>query len=57
MNSIDNMSRQEMNKRLVEIMGLVIAEWESDPLSVQCFDLNLVAEARELWKKRQLTDM
>lgn len=38
---------------LVEVALMVIAEWESDPTSVQCFDLRLVKKAIELkteWK-------
>jgi hypothetical protein len=45
--------RFEIDHRLMEIMGLVIAEWESDPMSVQCFDLRIVAEARALWGERK----
>jgi hypothetical protein len=45
--------RFAIDDRLMQIMGLVIAEWESDPMSVQCFDLRLVREARSLWKERQ----
>lgn len=45
--------RFEIDDRLLEIMGLVVAEWESDPMSVQCFDLRIVAEARALWAERK----
>jgi hypothetical protein len=30
------------------VLDLIVAEFESDPMSVQCFDLRLVARAREL---------
>jgi len=43
-----------IDDRLLQIMGLVIAEWESDPMSVQCFDLRIVNEAKELWAERKL---
>ena len=43
-----------IDDRLLQIMGLVIAEWESDPMSVQCFDLRIVNEAKELWTERKL---
>ena len=43
-----------IDDRLLQIMGLVIAEWESDPTSVQCFDLRIVNEAKELWTERKL---
>lgn len=32
----------------LKILRLVVAEWESDPMSVQCFDLRLVEQAKEL---------
>lgn len=43
----------EIGMRLCEIMDIVNAEWQSDPQSVQCFDLRLVNEANELLKERQ----
>ena len=45
--------RFEIDDRLLEIMGVVIAEWESDPMSVQCFDLRIVEEAKRLWTERK----
>ena len=30
----------------LEIFKLVVAEWESDPMSVQCFDLRIVERAK-----------
>lgn len=45
--------RFEIDARLMEIMGIVIVEWESDPASVQCFDLNIVREAKSLWEERK----
>lgn len=35
-------------RRAWEILSLVVAEWESDPMSVQCFDLRIVNEAKKL---------
>jgi hypothetical protein len=34
-----------LKRRAIEILGIVNAEWQSDPQSVQCFDLRLVKEA------------
>ncbi len=45
--------RFEIDDRLLEIMGLVIAEWQSDPMSTQCFDLRIVGEAVSLWEERK----
>lgn len=30
----------------LDIFKLVVAEWESDPMSVQCFDLRIVEKAK-----------
>lgn len=32
----------------LEIFKLVVAEWSSDPMSVQCFDLRIVEKAKYL---------
>ena len=32
----------------LENFKLVVAEWESDPMSVQCFDLRIVERAKYL---------
>ena len=45
--------RFQIDRRLLEIMGLVVAEWKSDPASVQCFDLRVVQEAGDLWEERK----
>jgi len=37
--------RIELEDRALEIFKLVVAEWKSDPMSVQCFDLRIVREA------------
>lgn len=49
--------RFKIDARLLEIMGLVISEWESDPMSVQCFDIRIVNEARTLWTERENTPL
>jgi hypothetical protein len=38
----------KFESELLEIMRLVIAEWKSDPMSVQCFDLRIVERAKYL---------
>ncbi len=45
--------RFEINMRLVELMEIVEAEWSSDPMSVQCFDLRIVAETKALLAERE----
>lgn len=40
-----------LEKDCLRLLGLVVAEWESDPLSVQCFDLRIVEEAKHVVKR------
>lgn len=37
--------RIELEDQALEIFKLVISEWKSDPMSVQCFDLRVVQKA------------
>ena len=32
----------------VELLGLVVSEWNSDPLSIQCFDARIVKRSKEV---------
>lgn len=41
-------ARWKLQHRAVELLGLVVAEWKSDPMSVQCFDLRIVEEAKQV---------
>lgn len=34
-----------LRREAVRLLGLVVAEWSSDPQSVQCFDLRIVSKA------------
>lgn len=38
----------DLKREAVELLGLVVAEWNTDPNSVQCFDLRIVQRAREV---------
>jgi len=38
--------RFALEKEAFKILGLVVAEWKSDPMSVQCFDLRIVERAK-----------
>ncbi len=35
------------------LLDLIVCEWNSDPMSVQCFDLRLVERAKECIRKRR----
>lgn len=41
----DMEAKWALEKRAFEIFKLIVAEWKSDPQSVQCFDLRIVHEA------------
>lgn len=38
--------RIRFENEALEIFKLVVSEWESDPMSVQCFDLRIVERAK-----------
>ena len=38
----------KLKARALQIFSIIVNEWESDPMSVQCFDLKIVNEARKL---------
>jgi len=46
----------QLNRDAWRLLDLVVAEWESDPLSVQCFDLRIVEEAKQAVKRRREID-
>jgi hypothetical protein len=48
----DRARNREIERRLSEIMGTVVGEWVSDPMSVRCFDLRIVNEAKALVAER-----
>lgn len=37
-----------LQREAIELLKLVVAEWQSDPMSVQCFDLRTVNRATEV---------
>ena len=43
----------ENERRALAVLALIVAEFESDPMSVQCFDLRTVAEAKEVIAERK----
>lgn len=36
----------DLDREAWRILDLVVAEWNSDPMSVQCFDLRIVERAK-----------
>lgn len=45
-----------LRREAVTLLGHVVAEWNSDPQSVQCFDLRLVNRAKEVLKRLKTVD-
>ncbi len=41
------------DKRVWQLLDIIAAEWQSDPMSVQCFDARIVVESIELVKRRK----
>ena len=46
----------KLDQRVWELLDLIVAEWESDPSSVACFDLELVIEAKLIIQRRKELD-
>lgn len=48
----------ENDKEAMRVLDLIVAEFNSDPMSVQCFDLRVVERSKEVirnqreWEKR-----
>lgn len=45
--------QQDADKRVWELMDIICSEFQSDPMSVQCFDLRVVDEAIKLVRDRK----
>lgn len=62
MNELTPKAQREMEeawnlrREAIIILGHVVAEWESDPQSVQCFDLRLVARSKEVLERLKTID-
>ena len=46
----------ELNREAWHLLALVVMEWTSDPMSVQCFDLRIVERAKQAIKRRREID-
>lgn len=49
------MTASELKDRAAQLLDITVSEWKSDPMSVQCFDLRIVNEAKVIVAK--LRDM
>jgi hypothetical protein len=47
----------KLRREAVLLLGHVVAEWESDPMSVQCFDGRLVRRSGEVLKRLKELDL
>lgn len=46
----------DLNREAWRLLDLIVAEWNSDPMSVQCFDLRIVEQAKTAVKRRKEID-
>lgn len=44
---------RENEQDAMRVLNLIVAEFESDPMSVQCFDLRVVQRAKDVITKRK----
>ena len=44
----------DLNREALTLLDLIVAEWNSDPMSVQCFDLRIVERARYVVARMKL---
>lgn len=47
----------DLRREAVRLLGQVVAEWKSDPTSVQCFDLRLVERAKQVTERIKKLDV
>ena len=50
---VDLTPPNELARRTIKVLDLIVAEFESDPMSVQCFDLRCVEEAKACIRERK----
>ena len=43
----------ENEKEAMRVLALIVAEFTSDPMSVQCFDLRIVERAKQVIENRE----
>ena len=41
----------KLREEALHILDLVVVEWSTDPMSVQCFDLRIVERAKTITKR------
>jgi hypothetical protein len=46
-----------LRREALRLLRLVIAEWESDPVSTQCFDSRIVTRAKEVSERLRKLDL
>lgn len=44
-------------RRALKVLALIVVEFETDPMSVQCFDLRTVQEAKETVAERKRLEL
>jgi hypothetical protein len=47
----------QLRREAIQILELVVSEWQSDPMSVQCFDLRIVERAGQVIARLEQLDL
>lgn len=45
-----------LRREAVEVLGLVVAEWRTDPQSVACFDLRMVDKGTKIMARLEVLE-
>ena len=48
--------RANLEQEAARLLTYIVSEWESDPMSTQCFDLRLVERATEIVNELKKTE-
>lgn len=46
----------KLEREAIQLLDVIVAEFESDPMSVQCFDLRIVERAKHVVKRLRQID-
>ena len=47
----------DLTREAINLLGMVVDEWDSDPTSVACFDLRIVKRAKEVVERLKVVSI
>lgn len=50
---VSTLDPEQLGDHALEVLDVIVAEFESDPMSVQCFDLRVVERAKAIVTERR----